>query len=107
MIVIVAPDNDPHAQAVAAALARANRSDVFWIDLEKAFENLTLVWQADEAGTQWRITARETSVTLEPGQITAVYWRRIVSGMTSPFLTIPRPENLDAYEIFWSLRWLL
>src|SRR5262245_53223646 len=107
MIVIVAPKDDPHARAVAGALARARSPEPFWIDLERAFEDLALEWHADDGGNTWRVTSREKQPVLEPRQIHSIYWRRATAALTSPFLKLPRSENLDAHEIFWSLRWLL
>lgn len=107
MIVIVAPADDPHAQAVVDALVRRGRADLFRLDLEKAFENLSLQWKADAAGMEWTITSRSDASTLNPRDITSVYWRRPVRELTSPYLTLPTSALLDSYEIFWSMRWLL
>jgi hypothetical protein len=107
MIVIVAPEDDPHARAVAEALKRTGTADTFWLDLEKAQENYILEWHAHDAGMEWSVASRTHSTTLDPHAITAVYWRRVVSALTSPLLALPTSANLDQYEVFWSLRWLL
>jgi hypothetical protein len=44
---------------------------------------------------------------VSPEQISAVYWRRVVKMLDSPMLGLPTTANLDQYEMFWSLRWVL
>jgi hypothetical protein len=109
MIVIVAIGDDPTAGAVAEALGRLGRKDVLWLDLETAFEKIILNFRADGAGkVRWTIQSRENpELVADRESVTAVYWRRPVKVHGSPFLGIPKPENLDALEVFWSVRWIL
>lgn len=108
MIVIVAGEQDVTAKWVTDALVRAGRGDIFWVDLEKAHENLLITWSAGEEGVSWMLRSRNNpEKVLIPKNITAIWWRRIVSRLDSPMMGLPTSTNLDQYEIFWSLRWLL
>jgi hypothetical protein len=108
MIVVAATENDPMAQAVVDALARQGRKDVFWMDFETVFEKAFLNFRADADGVQWSIRSRVApAFALNSDSISAVYWRRNLGFQVSPFLAAPTSANLDAFEMFWSARWLL
>jgi hypothetical protein len=108
MIVIVATSNDPAIGPVIEALERLGRSDVLWLDLETAMDDIVLESRIIDGKMRWnfRSEKRPDSV-CSPETISAVYWRRPVSYLGSPFLGIPTSANLDAVEIFWSIRWHL
>ena len=106
MILIIATEKDEAMHGVVDALRRMGRTDVLWLDLEKAFDEVILSSRVDEAGMRWSIQSRERpELIASPETITAVYWRRPFSYIGSPFLGIPTSENLDKVEIFWSIRW--
>ena len=109
MIVIIASAGDEAATAVADALRRLGHKDIFWLDLETGFEKVSLNFRADQSGgVRWTIQSRtDPSLVLDQGNITAVYWRRPLKMLGSPFLGIPTPANLDPLEVFWSLRWII
>jgi len=110
MIAIVAPGDDLSAKAVAEALERMGRSDVLWIDLEKAFETLTVSWRTDSGSLRWSVLAPAQAGgprQMDQRDVSAVWWRRATRSLDSGFLRFPESSNLDAFETFWSLRWLL
>jgi len=108
MIVIVATEDDVSAEAVAGALERLGRKEVLWLDLEQAFQEVTLHFRSGAEGMQWSIQSRrDPSLTLTADNVSAVYWRRPVKMLGSPFLGIPTPAILDPLEVFWSVRWLI
>ena len=108
MIVVVATEDDLTAQAVVVALAKLGRKDVFCLDLETAFENVSVHFSADATGIRWSIQSKsDASLRIDQQNISAVYWRRPLKLLGSPFLGIPTSGNLDALETFWSVRWML
>lgn len=109
MIALIATAGDEAATAVAEALNRLGHKDVFWLDLETGFEKVSLNFRADQSGgVRWTIQSRaDPSLVLDQDNISAVYWRRPLKMLGSPFLGIPTPANLDPLEVFWSLRWIM
>src|SRR5690349_19838397 len=108
MIIVVATEDDLTASAVVNALHKAGRKDVLWLDLEQAHEKVSLHFTADETGVHWRIQSRENpELVADQDTVAAVYWRRPVKVLGSPFLGIPSRANLDPLEVFWSIRWIL
>jgi hypothetical protein len=110
MIAIVAPDDDESAKAVMAALERAGRRDVMLLDLEKAFETLTLSWHSDSLGSRWSVANHSPGAgtqRIDEQSLSAVWWRRPARSLDSAFFRYPQSGNLDAFEMFWSLHWLL
>lgn len=108
MIVIVATTGDVAMSGVVKALAKMGRTDVLWLDLEQAHDQVTLCSQVDATGMRWSIQSRaRPELIANPETITAVYWRRAISHIGSPFLGIPTSANLDHLEVFWSIRWHL
>jgi hypothetical protein len=78
------------------------------LDLETAFEDLSVEFKADSHGVRWFIQPKADPLRhFGAEDVSAVYWRRPVRVLGSPFLGIPTSKNLDALEIFWSVRWLL
>jgi hypothetical protein len=108
MIVIVSTANDSAISSVIKSLKNRGREDVLWLDLETAFQEVTLESRADSQGVSWSIRSKQhPHLVVTPDNITAVYWRRPVSYLGSPFMGIPTSQNLDALEVFWSIRWHL
>ena len=108
MIVIVATKDDQGVGGVVEALHRMGRRDVLWLDLEKSIDDVILESRAGPEGVHWSIRSRENPEWVaDPTTISAVYWRRPVRYLGSPFMGIPTSENLDAVEVFWSVRWHL
>lgn len=108
MIIIVSTANDSAVSSVMAALEKKSRRDVMWLNLETAFTDVSFQSQVGPKGLSWSIQSRKhPELVATPENITAVYWRRPVSYLGSPFMGIPTSKNLDAVEIFWSIRWHL
>jgi hypothetical protein len=108
MIAIIATEQDESMHEVVAALANLGRKDVLLLDLEQAFTKVTLSSRFDATGMQWSIQSRANpELVIRPETVTAVYWRRMISHIGSPFLGLPTSANLDPFEIFWSIRWHL
>jgi hypothetical protein len=108
MIVIVATEEDEAMAWVVEALEKMGRRDVFWLDMERAFEKCLLRSRVTAQGVDWSIQSRERpELVIRPDNVTAVYWRRPLSYLGSPVMGIPTSANLDQVEIFWSVRWHL
>ena len=108
MIVIVATLEDIAIKSVVEALERLGRRDVLWLDLEKAIDEVTLDSRIEQGKLAWSIRSKSRpELVASPETIEAVYWRRPISYIGSPFMGIPTSANLDAVEIFWSIRWHL
>lgn len=108
MIVIVTAQGDLTAKVVIEALASQGCTDVFRLDLEQAHAQYDLTWTAGKAGLHWALRDRnDPSKTLTPENVRAVYWRRLAIAQDGPMLSIPSSSNLDSFEMFWSLKWLI
>lgn len=108
MIVIVATSNDSAIEQVVEALERLGRTDVFWLDLETAMEDVVLDSRVRNGKLQWSCWSKKRpDLVCSPETASAVYWRRPVSHHGSPLLGIPTSGNLDQVEIFSSIRWHL
>jgi hypothetical protein len=108
MIVIVATSDDLSMAPVIEALGRLGRKDVFRLDLETAFEDVSLSFRAGAGGIRWSVRSlSHPELKFDAESVSSVYWRRPVRFLGSPFLGIPTSENLDSLEVFWSIRWLL
>lgn len=108
MIVIVATTEDTAIKSVVEALERFGRTDVLWLDLEKALDEVTLESRITDGTPGWSIRSKKRPKLLaSPETITAIYWRRPISHIGSPFMGIPTSANLDGVEVFWSIRWHL
>ncbi len=108
MIVIVATATDTAIGLVVEALERLGRTDVLWLDLETALDDVILDSRISGGRLEWSIRSKKRPELLATADtISAVYWRRPISYLGSPFMGIPTSANLDAVEIFWSIRWHL
>jgi hypothetical protein len=108
MIVIVTYEEDLAAKAVQDALARQGRTGVFWLELENCQSKYQFTLTADDSSISWRLSRRDQpEIVLTPDKISSVYWRRAVKSPGSRLLSLPTPDILDDYEMFWSVRWAL
>lgn len=108
MIVIVATSCDTAVGLVVESLERLGRSDVLWLDLETAMDDVVFDSRISAGEMRWSFySKKKPDLVFSPETITTVYWRRPFSYLGSPFSRIPTSANLDAVEIFWSIRWHL
>ncbi len=108
MIVIVATEEDVAVRDVVRALHIMGRRDVLWLDLEKAHDQMLFESRVENGAATWRISSRQDpALSVSEENVSAVYWRRPISYLGSPFMGIPTSANLDFVEIFWSIRWHL
>ena len=108
MILIVTSRNDRTAGAVIEALADLGRSDTFRLDLDEAHADHALTWSADGGGIRWSLRSRQDpSCVVSSENLTAIYWRRVSYVSDLRMMSVPASADLDASEVFWSLKWLL
>jgi hypothetical protein len=106
MILIVANEFDPHADAVILALKRRNFDKVLRIDFETAHERFDI----DIIPASAHLTIRhrsDVSRYTDSREIKTVWWRRSGFYVNRQELDMPTVKNLDRIETYWALRWFI
>lgn len=108
MLLIVAPEFDPHADAVIAALRMAGHVDLVRVDLETAPKKFQFKWIHGNAVNSWRLeNAAMSSIACGSTDSPAVWWRRTSSFFRESPQDSPSVRSLDAYELHWAVRWAI
>jgi len=108
LILLVTARNDHSAGVILDALSDLGHREVFRLNLEEAHAGYALTWSVGGKGIHWSLRSRAEPVAeIRSDTVSAVYWRRAAVAQDGAMLSIPNSANLDAFELFWSLKWLL
>jgi hypothetical protein len=108
MIVVVATEFDPHADAVISEIRRTSDLDVARLDLETVSEKFRIDWSCTESGAKWAFRSLVSdAIGFGNEDIDAIWWRRTSSFFRPGLQDSLSDQTLDAYELHWAARWIL
>jgi hypothetical protein len=106
MILIIANEFDPHADAVVLALKRRGFDEVLRVDLETAHKRFSV----EIAPKSMHLNIRHRSIAsrfCDSRDVRTIWWRRSGFSVNRHELDMPTIDRLDQVEIYWALRWFI
>lgn len=107
VVIIIAPQVDPHADAVVNELNEKKDVKVLRLDLETAYYDHDIIYLNSGGKFSWEIICRQTKRRVVSAELTSVWWRRTHTLSPSLDNGLPTGEGIDRRECESNLRSIL